>query len=246
MSHNNQYDVLPFNPNLAYLPQAHPGLPPPGTPFENLHPPVPMGPPAVLVKDVAKVLELLQGELGCVVTITTDLLETTHELSETIQELSGQVKSLEEAVQKLNPSARDDTDDEGSDGEEGKEQPHPCKCPWSLKETAVVKQPTKGERGIMFLIIQKALYSGCEVPDMNGLKEGLTGNELVKRIAKDPALPWLPNFRLSSKHEDNAFWVNKNIIPMALDHPDAKEPLEKGEIPREFWMADYLRDHIVK
>ncbi|CAE6412069.1 unnamed protein product [Rhizoctonia solani] len=245
MAQNSRYSQFLVDPNLPYLPPPHLGLPPPpNAPFENPHLSMPMGPPAVLVENVCKVLEPLQEEIRHMASIMTGISKTTCDTSKTIHELSEQIKSLEVAVKKLDPSAGSDGDDEGLGGAQGEVQRPPKKRARSSKETSA-NEPTKGQRTVMFSVVRKALYSGCEVEDMNGLKEGLTGDELAKRIADDPPEPWLPDFRISYKHKDNEFWVDKKIIPTALDHADAKEALAKGNIPQEFWTKEYLHKHIV-
>jgi hypothetical protein len=54
---------------------------------------------------------------------------------------------------------------------------------------------------------------------MEELKEGLTDDELRKRITENPQLPWRPDFLVAADHERNKFWVDK-ILEESLKDAD--------------------------
>ncbi|CUA70202.1 hypothetical protein RSOLAG22IIIB_00552 [Rhizoctonia solani] len=130
MSHNIQYARFPIDPDLGYPPPPQPGLPPPpGAPFVTQHPPIPMGPPAVLGENVAEILKPLQEELGRMAAAIASISETTHGLTKSIHELGERFKVVEAAAKKPDSGAGSDGDDEGPGGTRGEVQRRPSKLP---------------------------------------------------------------------------------------------------------------------
>ncbi|KAG8755226.1 hypothetical protein FRC11_006171 [Ceratobasidium sp. 423] len=195
MSYNNHQDALPFDPNPAYHAGAYPGFALPGA-------------PAILVENVAEILEPIRQELRHMTEAIEGGLETSRGVAETMKELRDRIESLEAAVQKLrvDPYAGSDADDEDEGRRSSKR---------GSKKQVEGNAPPPEQRERMVPIVRKAVYSGCEVSDMKELKEGLPDEELKQRIAEDPALPWRPDWEKSYKHPDNTFWVN-NIVSTSL------------------------------
>ncbi|KDN46957.1 hypothetical protein RSAG8_04034, partial [Rhizoctonia solani AG-8 WAC10335] len=219
-------------------------IPPPGVPMPPQNPPMPLGPPAVLVGNVADILEPMRQELQRMVETMKGVSEASQGVVETVKKLDDRIHSLEAIVQKLNLHAGSDADDEG---EEGPRQVKRVRRTREPKKQIEGKVPPSNQRELMFPIVRKALYpTGCEVSDMKELKEGLSSEELKKRITEDPAEPWRPDFLKSHKHADNAFWLDK-VMTTVLDHPDAKTQVGEGKnkIAPEYWTRECIQDHVL-
>ncbi|EUC57275.1 hypothetical protein RSOL_216210, partial [Rhizoctonia solani AG-3 Rhs1AP] len=115
-----------------------------------------MGPPAVLVENVAEALKPLQEELGKMVAAVADIWEeTTRELTESIHELGGRIESLKIVAKKIDTGAGDG-DDEGPGGVHADVQQRRKKRRRGSKVTTA-NAPTKSQRSTMFSIVRKSL-----------------------------------------------------------------------------------------
>ncbi|KAG8689818.1 hypothetical protein FRC09_012244 [Ceratobasidium sp. 395] len=93
-------------------------------------------------------------------------------------------------------------------------------------------------------IVRRVLKSGCKVQHFKELQEGLSADELKKRIEEDPDEPWRPDFLKSMRSTCNDFWVGK-IMKAVLNDAQGKELVEAGVIPAEFWTEEILTKHVL-